>query len=54
LLTAFPAGAVAGADGLKAVGVGSAMIAPLAVLVGVSMLDWLMPLSEFPSYVEQE
>jgi uncharacterized membrane protein YoaK (UPF0700 family) len=54
LLAAFLAGAVAGAAGLKTAGIGIAMIAPLGVLFVVGALDWLMPLTAFPSSVEQE
>jgi len=54
LLVAFLAGAIAGAAGFKAVGVGRAMIAPLVILLAVGILDWLVPLTAFPSSVEQE
>ncbi|HWD58302.1 MAG TPA: YoaK family protein [Stellaceae bacterium] len=54
LLAAFFGGAVAGAAALKGAGVAIAMIAPLAVLVAVGVLDWLVPLTDFPSSVEQE
>lgn len=54
LLAAFVVGALAGATGVGALGIGSAMIAPLVVLVVVGTLDWCVPLTVFPSAVEQE
>lgn len=54
LLAGFFAGAVAGAAALNAEGVARAMSVPLAVLVAVGVLDWLVPLTVFPSAAEQE
>ena len=54
LLVAFLAGAVAGAAALKTIGVGPAMVVPLAILFAVGVVDWLVPLTAFPSAVEQE
>ena len=53
LLASFFIGAVAGAAAFKAAGIGIAMAAPLAIVVGIGVLDWLMPLTDFPSPVEQ-
>jgi len=54
LLAGFFAGAFAGASAAKAVGVGAAVGAPLALLVVVGLVDWFVPLTEFPSPVEKE
>ena len=40
--------------GFKAAGVGLAMVAPLALLTAIGVSDWLVPLTKFPSAVEQE
>jgi hypothetical protein len=45
---------MAGAMGIRAAGVATAMTVPLATLVVVGILDWLMPLTDFPSAIEQE
>jgi uncharacterized membrane protein YoaK (UPF0700 family) len=53
LLAAFFAGAVAGATALKGGGVGMAMVVPLVILGVVGLVDWVTPLTVFPSAVEQ-
>ena len=47
-------GAVAGARMLQGTGIGTAMAVPLALLIAIGVLDWTMPLTQFPSSVEQE
>jgi len=54
LLMAFFCGALAGAAAFKAAGIAIAMSAALAILVAIGVLDWLVPMTEFPSPVEQE
>lgn len=54
LLSAFVTGALAGAAALKGAGIATAMLAPLVVLLGAGVLDWLVPLTSFPSTVERE
>ena len=54
LLAAFLVGAIPDAAGLEAAGVGPAMVAPLALLTAIGVSDWLVPLTKFPSAVEQE
>jgi uncharacterized membrane protein YoaK (UPF0700 family) len=54
LIAAFFIGAVAGALMLQGTGIGTAMTVPLALLLAIGVLDWAMPLTQFPSSVEQE
>lgn len=54
LLVGFFGGALAGATLVRALGVREAMIMPLVLLTAVGVFDWLMPLTDFPSPVEQE
>lgn len=54
LLIAFFCGAVAGAAEFRSAGIGIAMVVPLALLVAIGVVDWLAPMTDFPSSVEQE
>jgi len=54
LIAGFFCGALAGATLVRAMGVGDAMVVPLAVLIGVGVFTWIVPLTVFPSPVEQE
>ena len=55
LIAAFFVGAVAGVRMLQNPGaVATAMVVPLAVLIAIGVLEWIMPLTQFPSSVEQE
>ena len=54
LLTAFLGGAFAGAAAFVSAGVAVALGVPLALLVVVGVADWRMPMTRFPSAVEQE
>jgi uncharacterized membrane protein YoaK (UPF0700 family) len=54
LLVGFFAGALAGAALLKIAGLLAAMAVPLALLGGIGIFDWLVPLTQFPSAAEQE
>lgn len=54
LLIAFFCGAFAGAAAFKSVGLAMAMIAPLALIVLIGVLDWRVPLTDFPSPPEKE
>jgi uncharacterized membrane protein YoaK (UPF0700 family) len=54
LLIAFFAGAYAGAAAFKAVGVAVAMSVPLVIILLIGIIDWRIPLTEFPSPAEKE
>jgi uncharacterized membrane protein YoaK (UPF0700 family) len=54
LLIGFFLGALAAAALVRPAGVGAAMLVPLAMLIGVGVFDWVVPLTAFPSTVEQE
>lgn len=54
LLIAFFCGAFAGAAAFKAAGLAMALVIPLALLLAIGVLDWLVPMTNFPSSVEQE
>jgi uncharacterized membrane protein YoaK (UPF0700 family) len=54
MLIAFFVGAVAGAELLKAAGLFAALLIPLALIAGIAVFDWIVPLTQFPSPPEQE
>jgi uncharacterized membrane protein YoaK (UPF0700 family) len=54
LLLGFFVGALIGAALLKAIGLGWALGVPLALLGGIGIVDWVSPLTEFPSAAEKE
>jgi uncharacterized membrane protein YoaK (UPF0700 family) len=54
LLIAFFGGAYAGAATFKAIGLTIAMAVPLAIILVVAVVDWCVPMTDFPSPAEEE
>jgi uncharacterized membrane protein YoaK (UPF0700 family) len=54
LLVGFFFGALAGAALAQTAGTGTAMAVPIALVIGVGLFDWIVPLTVFPSPVEHE